>query len=183
MNRRMKRALASAAVILFLFLLNGTQVKAPIPVIKVVIDNSSAVGNTEGSVSSTVWFLVTRVVDGDTIELSTGDKVRYVGVNTPESVDPRRPVQCFGKEASAYNKKLVLDKKVRLEKDVSETDRYGRLLRFVYLEDGTFVNLKLVEDGYANMMTVAPDVSKAELFRASEKKARESGVGLWGKCR
>ena len=87
---------------------------------------------------------VTRVVDGDTIVVEGNLKVRFIGVNTPETVDPRRPVQCFGHEASDFNKSLLEGKVVRLVKDISDTDKYGRLLRYVYMEDGTFVNLALV---------------------------------------
>lgn len=133
--------------------------------------------------TSSPEYLVTRVVDGDTIVIDTGQKVRYIGMNTPETVDPRRPVQCFGKEASAFNKQLVLNKKVRLEKDVSETDKYGRLLRFVYLEDGTFVNMELVKQGYASIMTVPPDVKYSDLFLSAQKQARDAKLGLWSACR
>lgn len=122
---------------------------------------------------------VKRAIDGDTIELEDGRKVRYIGINTPESVDPRRGVQCFGKEASAFNRELVEGRAVRLEKDVSETDKYGRLLRFVYLEDGTFVNERLVSEGYAAASPYAPDISKKDFFKAAEMKARQEGRGLW----
>jgi endonuclease YncB( thermonuclease family) len=122
---------------------------------------------------------VKRVVDGDTIEIERGEKVRYIGMNTPESVKVNSPVECFGKEASAKNKELVEGKMVRLEKDVSNTDRYGRLLRFVYLEDGTFVNDELVREGYARVSTFPPDVKLAEQFKLAEREARENKRGLW----
>ena len=128
-------------------------------------------------------FLVTRVVDGYTIELTDGRIVRYIGVDTPETVHPRKAVQCFGKEASARNKELVEGKKVRLLKDVSEVDRYGRLLRYVYLADGTFVNLELVKEGYAQAATWPPDVKYSEIFVAAARGARQAGRGLWGACR
>ncbi|MEI8096780.1 MAG: thermonuclease family protein [Candidatus Moraniibacteriota bacterium] len=135
----------------------------------------------QGNKNESETFLVKKVVDGDTIELDNGEKVRYVGVNTPESVDPRRKVECFGKEASAYNKDLVEGKKVRLEKDISDRDKYGRLLRFVYLEDGTFVNELLVREGYAFVSTYPPDVSKQDIFRRAESDARNAQLGLWNK--
>lgn len=122
---------------------------------------------------------VKRVIDGDTIELEDGQKVRYIGIDTPESVDPRRAVQCFGKEASAFNRALVEGQRVRLEKDVSDTDKYGRLLRFVYLEDGTLVNERLVVEGYALASPYAPDISKKDLFAAAEIQARQAERGLW----
>ncbi len=126
--------------------------------------------------------LVTRVVDGDTIEIDGGEKVRYIGVNTPESVDPRRKVQCFGKEASAYNKKMVLGKRVRLEPDIEDRDKYGRLLRYVWLGD-TMVNEQLVSDGYAQVMTIPPNVKYVDRFKAAQTEAREARRGLWEKCR
>lgn len=133
--------------------------------------------------TSSPQYLVTRIVDGDTIQIETGQKVRYIGMNTPESVDPRKPVECFGKEASEKNKELVLNKKVYLIKDVSETDKYGRLLRYVYLEDGTFINSELVKQGYASVMTVPPDVKYSALFLDFQKQAKDSKLGLWSACK
>ncbi|OGG06190.1 hypothetical protein A2872_04445 [Candidatus Gottesmanbacteria bacterium RIFCSPHIGHO2_01_FULL_42_12] len=127
-------------------------------------------------------FLVKRVVDGDTIELDNGDKVRYIGVNTPETVDPRKPVECFGEEAKAKNKELVEWKLVRLEKDITDKDKYGRLLRYVYIQN-TFVNDFLVRQGYANVATYPPDVKFVSQFLEAEKYARENKLGLWSKCR
>lgn len=127
-------------------------------------------------------WLVACVIDGDTIELENGQKVRYIGVDTPELVDPRKPVQCFGKEASVKNEELVLGKKARLEKDVSETDKYGRLLRYVYIGD-VFINLELVKQGYAFVATFPPDVKFSSVFAGAEKEARENGRGLWGICK
>jgi|JI8StandDraft_1071087.scaffolds.fasta_scaffold121735_2 micrococcal nuclease len=124
-------------------------------------------------------YRVTRVVDGDTVELGDGRKVRYIGINTPETVDPRRQVECFGKEASAFNASLVEGKMVRLERDVSGTDKYGRLLRFVYLEDGTFVNEVLVREGYAYASAYAPDLTRKFFFAEAEKDARKNQRGLW----
>lgn len=126
-------------------------------------------------------FLVTRVVDGDTIEIEGGQKVRYIGIDTPETVDPRKPVQCFGVEASNKNKELVEGKRVRLEKDISETDTYGRLLRYVYV-DGIFVNDYLIRQGYAYSSTYPPDVKYSEQFIQAQKEARENNRGLWSGC-
>jgi len=132
----------------------------------------------EKNVSSEL-FLVTKVIDGDTIEIEGGKRVRYIGIDTPETVHPSKPVECFGKEASAKNQELVLNKKVRLEKDVSETDKYGRLLRYVYAGD-IFVNDYLVSEGYAKSSTYPPDVKYNEKFLASQKIAVENEKGLWG---
>lgn len=121
---------------------------------------------------------VTHVVDGDTIKLENGKVVRYIGIDTPETVDPRKPVQCFGKEASAKNKELVEGKEVRLVKDTSETDKYGRLLRYVYVGD-EFINDYLVRQGYAHSSSYPPDVKHQDQFRAAEQEARENKRGLW----
>ncbi|MCD6471380.1 thermonuclease family protein [bacterium] len=128
------------------------------------------------------FIKVQKVIDGDTIKLKNGEIVRYIGIDTPETVDPRRPIQCFGYQASKMNKKLVEGKYVRLEKDITERDKYGRLLRYVYLPDGTFVNLKLVEMGYAFSYTYPPDIKYQDLFIQAERKARENNLGLWKKC-
>lgn len=129
---------------------------------------------------------VSKVVDGDTIEISTGKAVRFVGIDTPETVDPRRPVGCFGKEASNETKSLLSGKEVILQKDVSEEDKYGRLLRYVYLplENGQllFVNDYLVREGFAKVYTYPPDVRFNEQFREAEREAREGNRGLWGRC-
>lgn len=127
---------------------------------------------------------VVHVVDGDTIDVQMGGRrvrVRYIGINAPESADPRRPVECFGREAAAKNKELVDGKMVRLERDISETDRYGRLLRYVYVGE-LFVNAELVRLGYAQAVTYPPDVKYQELFLALEREARAAGRGLWGAC-
>ncbi len=130
--------------------------------------------------------MVTRVVDGDTIEIEGGQKVRYVGIDTPETVDPRRAVGCFGKEASNKNKELVEGKVVILEKDITNVDKYNRLLRYVYLKqaDGSllFVNDYLVREGYAKNYTYPPDVKFNEQFKEAEREAREQNKGLWNKC-
>lgn len=126
-------------------------------------------------------FKVVRVVDGDTIELETGEKVRYIGINTPETVSPKVAPECFGKEASTKNKELVEGQFVRLVKDVSEKDRYGRLLRYVYVGD-IFVNDYLVREGFASSSTYPPDVKYQKKFLEAEKDARENKRGLWGSC-
>lgn len=133
---------------------------------------------------------IIKVVDGDTVEAELDgqvQKVRYIGIDTPETVDPRRPVGCFGKEASSENKRLVEGKSVILAKDVSGTDKFGRLLRYVYigLDDGSrlFVNDYLIRQGYARASTFPPDVRFSEQFIQAEREARENSRGLWGACR
>jgi endonuclease YncB( thermonuclease family) len=125
---------------------------------------------------------VTRVVDGDTIRVEIDGqeyRVRYIGIDTPETVDPRRPVGCFGREASERNRQLVDGKIVGLEKDISETDDFDRLLRYVWVGD-LMVNAALVEEGYALASTYPPDVKYADQFASRQTRARESQSGLWG---
>ncbi len=124
---------------------------------------------------------VLRVIDGDTIELSTGEKVRYIGIDSPETKDPRRPVGCFGKEAYLRNKDLVEGKTVVMEVDVSQKDKYSRLLRYVYI-NGVFVNKLLAEEGYARASTYPPDVKYQKILREAEKTARINNKGLWKIC-
>jgi micrococcal nuclease len=137
---------------------------------------------------------VTRVVDGDTIEveiLSVADgpgagdtvvgyeyDVRFLGIDTPESVKPGSPVECFGREASNATKALLEGQTVRLVKDVEDEDRFGRILRYVYLGD-ELANARLVVNGYASVFTYPPNVRHADLFVQLERDARENDRGLW----
>jgi micrococcal nuclease len=123
---------------------------------------------------------VERVVDGDTFVTAEGEKVRLIGVDTPESVAPGEDRNVpFGKVASEYTEKLIEGKNVRLEYDAEQTDRYGRMLAYIYLEDGTFVNDKLVREGYARCMTVPPNIKYESRFLESQQQAKEEGLGVW----
>ncbi len=127
---------------------------------------------------------VAKVVDGDTIDVVCNgitERVRYIGIDTTETVDPRKEVQCFGKEASKQNSALVTGKKVRLEKDITDYDRYGRALRYVYVDD-VFINLELVRGGYARVYTYPPDVKHDSTFLEAQKEAMSVRAGLWGLC-
>ena len=130
--------------------------------------------------------VVSRVVDGDTIHVLLDGHdmtVRYIGMDSPESVKPGSPVEPFAKEATKANEQLVGGKRVILEKDVSETDRFGRLLRDVWLKVGStyiLVDYELVVRGYARVTTFPPDVKYVEQLLAAERWARDAGVGLWG---
>ena len=126
---------------------------------------------------------VSRVIDGDTIELVGGEHLLYIGIDTPEEVNPRKPVQCFAAEAAKRNKELVEGKDVVFYKDISERDRYGRLLGFVYLLDGAFVNKMLVSEGYAFNYPYAPDILMAREFKSAEESARKLRLGLWARCK
>jgi micrococcal nuclease len=129
---------------------------------------------------------VVRVVDGDTIRVRLGgrtERVRYIGVDTPESVKPGTPVQCYAKRAAAANAALVAGREVRLVGDVEHRDRYGRLLAYVYrVGDGAFVNAVLVRDGYARTLTIAPNVAHAAELARLAGTARTAGRGLWRAC-
>jgi micrococcal nuclease len=131
-------------------------------------------------------YHVTQVIDGDTIEVKLAnrlERVRLLGIDTPETHDPRKPVQCFGEAAAAHAENLLKNQNVRLEPDPinSDRDKYQRLLRYVYLPDGTLVNAALIRDGYAFAYTVFP-LTQLEEFRALEAEARAAGRGLWGGC-
>src|SRR3954465_8580643 len=132
-----------------------------------------------GAVSGEVR--VTRVVDGDTIHVSLGGQdgtVRYIGIDTPESVKPGTPVQCFAKAASSANERLVDGRRVRLSFDAERRDRYGRLLAYVHrADDDAFVNARLVQDGYARTLTIPPNVRFAGRFAALARTAREQRRG------
>jgi micrococcal nuclease len=129
---------------------------------------------------------VVRVVDGDTVVVRTGggtERVRYIGVDTPESVKPGTPVQCFAKAASAANRRLVQGEAVRLVHDAEARDRYGRTLAYVYRSrDGLFVNAELVRGGYAKPLAIRPNTAHAAEFRRLAARARRSGQGLWSRC-
>lgn len=124
---------------------------------------------------------VTRVIDGDTIEVvmaGTVSKVRYIGIDTPELDDKRPEFSALAQAATRYNRQLVAGKAVRLEKDVSETDRYGRLLRYVYVGD-IFVNAELVRQGLGWATAYPPDTKYQDFIEKMEAEARQAGRGLW----
>ena len=134
---------------------------------------------------------VLRTVDGDTIEVRIGgevEDVRYIGVDTPETVKPGAPVECYGPEASHFNERLVEGERVQLVFDQERRDVYGRLLAYVYLLDGDgsergeFVNAELVRRGYATTLTIAPNDRFAAQLARLERRAGTAGRGLWGEC-
>jgi micrococcal nuclease len=127
---------------------------------------------------------VIRAIDGDTIEVrirGRTDEVRYIGIDTPETVKPGTPVQCFGHRASDFNRRLTEGRKVRLGFGVERRDAYGRLLAYVRVR-GLFVNAVLVRRGLARSLTIAPNDRFAPLFRRLERRAAVAGRGLWGAC-
>ena len=122
---------------------------------------------------------VERVVDGDTLVVQGVGRVRLIGVDTPETVHPSRPVEFFGREASTFAKRLLEGRRVRLEYDRERTDRYGRTLAYVHLADGTFVNAEIIRQGYGHAYTRFP-FRHLDRFRRLEREARAAGRGLWG---
>ena len=131
-------------------------------------------------------YTIDHFVDGDTIAINMNGKketVRMIGVDTPETHKPNTPVQCYGPAAAAYTKNLIGTKKVRLESDPQSTnrDRYDRLLRYVYTDDGTFVQKELIANGYGFAYTQFPFTKSAE-FTQTQQQAKDTGRGLWGNC-
>jgi micrococcal nuclease len=137
-------------------------------------------------------IVVERAVDGDTLKLADGRRVRLIGIDTPEIHESAKlyrdskrtgrdakTIQAMGKRSFLYTKSLVEGKPVRLEFDVERTDKYGRLLAYVYLDDGTFVNAQIVREGYASPMTYPPNVKHADEFSRLYREAREGKKGLW----
>jgi micrococcal nuclease len=130
------------------------------------------------------YYIVTKVVDGDTIDISYKGKVerlRLIGINTPEVVDPRKTVECFGREASENAKKLLTGQEVRVAADPSQDarDKYGRLLMYVWRRDGLFYNLEAIKDGFAYEYTYNLPYMYQKDFRAAQKYAQENKAGLW----
>jgi micrococcal nuclease len=121
---------------------------------------------------------VKHVVDGDTLLLNNGERVRLIGVDTPETKHPQKPVEHFGEEAYRFTQRMVEGKDVRLEYDQTRRDRYGRILAYVFLMDGTFVNAEIIRQGYGFVYTKYP-FKYLDEFRGYEKEARETGRGLW----
>ena len=138
--------------------------------------------------------LVRRTVDGDTLDVvllrpdgtpsSADERIRLIGIDTPETKRPDTPIECFGKKASAATAALLPgNTPVRLERDVEERDRYGRLLAYVFrASDGLFVNHELVRTGFAASYPYPPNVTYADMFRDAAANAEAAGVGLWGAC-
>jgi micrococcal nuclease len=131
-------------------------------------------------------YSIVKFSDGDTIAVNMNGKtetIRFIGVDTPETHDPRKPVQCYGPAASAFTKNIIGKNTVRLAADSlsSNRDRYDRLLRYVYLSDGTLLNQKLIEDGYGFYYPHFP-FDKSKDFDAAQKRAQEGSKGLWGNC-
>lgn len=174
MSRKTKRIIQ---VVLFVLLIGASYYASIQPEVSQQVQHVAPPAGT---------YRVISTEDGDTITVDmdgTKERVRFIGVDTPETQDPRKPVQCFGKAASEYTRNLIGQNPVKLEADPTNTnrDRYNRLLRYIYLPDGTLVNAKIIEDGYGFAYTSFPFI-KLEEFRALQKEAREQNRGLWSSC-
>ena len=140
------------------------------------VENASPADRTSGYAIEGDRAQVINVIDGDTIDVDLDGieyRVRYIGVDTPERGDP------FYREATDYNRQLVGGETVILVKDISDTDRYGRLLRYIYLPDGTFVNAELISAGVARVVTFPPDVNQVDYLKSLQQEARNRSAGLW----
>lgn len=137
------------------------------------LTNNTSTQENQEAVTNKNYYLVTRVIDGDTIEIETGERVRLICIDTPETGEP------YYNEATDYLKSLVLNKKVLLEKDISETDKYGRLLRHIYLENGDFVNELIVLNGYGQAYPYNPDITLCPQIETAEDIARNKVIGIW----
>lgn len=176
MNRRQKKRLATLVIgLLTLAVAYGQQRIMP-PGIKNVAERSQP-----------GLYKVTDFIDGDTVAVDmngTTEKIRFIGVDTPETHDPRKSVECFGQAAANFTKSFIGQNNVRLESDPQNTnrDRYNRLLRYVYTPDNRLVNAEIIKQGYGFAYTYFP-FSKIEEFRSYETEARTKNLGLWSSCK
>jgi micrococcal nuclease len=136
----------------------------------------------KGKINLDNYLKVESIDDGDTIVLENGETVRYLGIDTPETHHPIIGEECGGKEATELNKRIVLGKRVRLIKDKSDRDHYGRLLRYVFTEDGFFVNYELLKQGWAQTLEISSDNLFKHTFSDAQNIAVKNKLGIWGKC-
>jgi micrococcal nuclease len=169
---RARRVAAALALVLLAGCARGATEPAP------------TVAPATGLLPSGVDVVVRKVVDGDTIEVSGGERVRLIGVDTPETKDPNRPVGCFGEEASRFTTSVIPPgTPVRLVGDAEQRDRYGRLLAYVYRRsDGLFVNAELLRRGFAQLLTIPPNIAHTDEFTSMAGDARAGSQGLWAAC-
>lgn len=155
---------------------------ANIELIEIKLTNNDIEIEKNNNIDGFESYKVTRVIDGDTIDIEYNNeikRVRFIGVDTPETVNPNTEIEEYGKEASEFTKEKLTDKIVSLEFDVEKVDKYGRMLAYVYL-DGIMFNKVLLEEGYAQVATFPPNVKYMDEFIEIERNAREGNKGLWG---
>lgn len=146
--------------------------------------NSKNTNDNTAALPQGVWYTVTEVVDGDTFRIakngSKKERVRLIGIDAPETRDSQyKKVGYYGQQAKAYLKKRIENQRVLLVKDVDSLDKYGRTLSYVYLKDGSFINLDMVENGYARINTVPPNIAFAREFEQAQQRARKQKKGMW----
>ncbi|MEI7579141.1 MAG: thermonuclease family protein [bacterium] len=182
----MKKSIISMGVIVVFLLLGVVFEILPSPIDKNTNENKPFTQAQLEDFKNTTTYTVKRVIDGDTIELSIDDTtltVRLIGINTPETKDPRKNVECYGKEASAKMKKIIEGKKVYFNFDESQAqyDKYGRSLLYIWrAEDNLFINEYLIQEGFANEYTYSVPYLYQKQFKEAELKAKKEGRGLWG---
>lgn len=182
-NRKTIGLVFGSAIVLFFILFGVTGPKTNTNPTTVTPESSQTVKG-ETKQAQVELYQVASVTDGDTLKISINgntETIRLIGMDTPETVDPRTTVQCFGKEASNKAKEMLEGKKVKIESDVTQgdKDKYDRLLRYIYLEDGTSFNKFMIAEGYAHEYTYNIPYKYQEEFKKAEKDARDSGKGLW----
>ncbi len=123
-----------------------------------------------------------KVIDGDTIHINAGERIRYAGIDAPETHHPEVGEECYDEEATAFNKQLVMGKQLYLVSDKTDSDHYGRLLRYVFTDDGVFVNYALVRNGYAQVLNIPPDDMFYDYFAEAQRQAKAEGLGIWTHC-
>jgi micrococcal nuclease len=191
MSKRLPKSFRKNPVLLVVVALVSTGMFLLSQGSKINLQNLNPKGAYPGS-GNYAAILVERAVDGDTLKLVNGERVRLIGIDTPEvheseklyrdsrkSGQDVKTIQAMGRRSAAFTKGLVEGKTVRLEFDVEKRDKYKRLLAYVYLPDGTFVNAEIVKQGYASLMTYPPNVKHAEEFLKLYRQARDSKLGLW----
>lgn len=177
LNIKKRRTVTTITLLILILCLTLTTILNNLP------DDSSPTNNPTTQNKNDLYRVI-KIIDGDTITVDiegTTTTLRLIGINTPETADPRKPVECYGIEASNRAKELLTGKIVRLESDPSQEDRdkYERLLRYVYLKDGTFYNEQMIKDGYAYEYTYDTPYQYQSQFKAAEDYARTNKLGLW----
>jgi len=186
MSKKMKKQIVgivtSIVVIATMFLLDKVGLIDMDEYLDVVLADEQVKNQQSSNISDSNFYEIVRVVDGDTFVIDyngKNEKVRLIGVDTPESVHPdEQKNTAFGNEVSSYSKRMLMGKRVQIEFDVEKRDKYGRLLAYVYI-DGQMYNKLLLERGYAKIATYPPNVKYVEDFKSLQKQARENKVGLW----
>lgn len=175
-------------IIVFVLLVLGGEKVLKVDVTEVSSSSASHISQEKvrESLIQNTSVSVLRIIDGDTIEVNSNgvlEKIRLIGVNTPETVDPRKKVECFGKEASRFVTDILVGTSVSLEADASqgERDRYGRLLRYVYLSDGSLLNKTIIAEGYGYEYTYNVPYRYMNEFKDAERTAQKLEKGLWAK--